>query len=143
LSFSIYSRGCEKGSDHFENICVAPRGVVESWCVDQNDTTTVEIKSTRDLHGVCAGPQTPTNAKVCSADEIDKLCKSRSGQGKIRDEIPRQYTAAGPESRDGGERERTVDLPLPVAPITLSEPNGLTDRPGSMRSKGFVWGRGT
>jgi len=53
--FELHSRGRKKSSDHFENIRVTTRGVVESRRVNQNDTTAIEIKSTRRLDGVCAG----------------------------------------------------------------------------------------
>jgi len=78
----IHSRGCKEGCDHFEDICVAPRGIVESGCIDQNDTTTVQIEITRELYGVRARPQPSANAEVGSADEIGELCDSWSDQGR-------------------------------------------------------------
>jgi len=39
--FEFHLRGFEEGCDHFENICVAQRGIVKSGCINQDDTTTV------------------------------------------------------------------------------------------------------
>jgi hypothetical protein len=41
IVFEFHLRGCEEGCDHFEDIRVAPRGIVESGRVNQNYTTTV------------------------------------------------------------------------------------------------------
>ena len=72
----FHLRGFKEGCDHFENICVAQRGIVESGCINQNDTATVQIESTPRLHHVRARSQSSANAEVGSADEIDELCKS-------------------------------------------------------------------
>ena len=115
--FELHSRGCKKAGDSVEDICVASRRVIESRGVNQNDAATVQIKRTRDLYGACAGSQPIANDKVGSADEIDELCGSRPGQGGIHNELAWQYTTVG----DDGGRQRTVDFPLPVAPMMLSD----------------------
>jgi len=74
--FEFHLRGCEEGCDHLKNICVASRGIVESGCINQNDTTAVQIESTPKLYHVRARSQSSTNAKAGTADEIDELCKS-------------------------------------------------------------------
>ena len=129
--FGLHSRGCKKGSDIFQNIYVIPRGVTESRRINQNDAMAVEVKSVRKLCSACAG------SKVSSTEEIYELCKSRPGQGEIYNE-PWQYIAVG---RKGGETAyrrfsafyRTHDA---------IRPSGLTYRPRSVGSKGFIQGHG-
>jgi hypothetical protein len=77
----LHLRGRKGGRDHFKNICVAPGGVVESRCINQKDTTTVQIESTRGFYGVCARSQPFANAEVGPADEVNELCKSWPGRG--------------------------------------------------------------
>ena len=53
--FELHSRGCKESGDHIENICLALRGVIESWRINQYDTTAIQIKGIRELYGVCTG----------------------------------------------------------------------------------------
>lgn len=76
IELALHLRRCEEGRDHFEDISVAPRSVVESGRVNQDDTTPVQIESTRKLDGVCVRSQASADAEVGSTNEIDKLYKS-------------------------------------------------------------------
>ena len=51
--FELHSRGFKKSGDHIENICFALCGVVESWRINQDDMTAIQIKGIRELYGVC------------------------------------------------------------------------------------------
>jgi len=72
-----YSRDLEEGCDRPKYVYIALRGIVESGCIDQNDTTTVEIESLCHLCGACTRSQSSTNAKFGPADEVNELYKPR------------------------------------------------------------------
>ena len=68
-----YSRGSKEGRDHSKYVRVTLRGIAKPGCVDQNDATTVEIKSLRYLYGVGARSQLAADTKAGPTDEVDEL----------------------------------------------------------------------
>ena len=135
-------RGFEKGSDYFKNVSVASRGVVESRGINQNYTAAVQIKSIRELYIARAGFQSIANAKAGSADEIDKLCKSRSGQGEIRDELSLAIHRSRLEQSQRGEIAYRGFSALYRTHDAI-RPSGLIYRSRLVGSKGFVQGHRT
>ena len=70
-------RGSKEERDHVENIYVAQVGVIEPGRVDQNNTTSVQVKGIPRLHGARARFQPSTDAELGPADEVNELCKSQ------------------------------------------------------------------
>ena len=66
-------RGSKEERDHVEDIYVAQVGVIEPGRVNQNDTTSVQVKGIPGLHGARARFQPSTDAKLGPAGEIDEL----------------------------------------------------------------------
>jgi hypothetical protein len=64
----LHARGFKEGCDHLENICVAPRGIVESRSVDQNDRMSVQIERVCYLHRIRARSQPVAYSEMGSAD---------------------------------------------------------------------------
>ena len=49
------SQSCEAECDHIEDVDVAQVGIVESGCVNQEDTTPVHVERLPELYGGRAG----------------------------------------------------------------------------------------
>jgi hypothetical protein len=71
----LHVRGFEEGCYRFEDIYVAPCGIVESRSVDQDDTTAVHIVSLSRLYLTRARFQPPVNSEIGSAEEVYELFK--------------------------------------------------------------------
>ena len=48
-------RGFKKDGDHFEDVRIAQRGVIEPRSIDQGDSAAIDIETARDLHGIGTG----------------------------------------------------------------------------------------
>jgi hypothetical protein len=64
----LHARGFKEGCDHLENMCVAPRGIVESRSVDQNDRMSVQIERVCNLHRIRARSQPVAYSEIRFAD---------------------------------------------------------------------------
>jgi hypothetical protein len=57
-------RCCKEDRDHIQNIYIAPRGIVESRCVDKNNATPVQNERIPRLYDLRAGFQLAPNTEV-------------------------------------------------------------------------------
>ena len=73
-------RGSKEERDHVENIYVAQVGVIEPGRVNQNDTTSVQVKDIPRLHGARARFQPSTDTELGPAGEIDELYELQPGR---------------------------------------------------------------
>lgn len=95
-------RGGEEGRDHAKNLAVGLEGVVEPGGVNEGDGASAEGEWVRGLDRLGDGAQAVASREGGPADEVDEL---------------QQFKVTVDSDEILGER--TVDFPVPVAPITL------------------------
>jgi len=94
-------RSGQEGSDILQDVRIALCGVVESWCIDEDHTSSIEVEFVRELDLSRAGPQVHPDPQTRMTDKVDELGH------RLSYEIPKNTM------------NLTDVFPLPVAPITL------------------------